>query len=78
MINLKERNKRKIWRTESYKGHRMKTSDIDDAFEELVNELGADTVAQELLNWMGSSERADALTAIYVDYDLLDETKYVD
>lgn len=63
---------------ESYKGHRMSTSDVDDAFEELVDKLGADTVAQELLNWMSSSEQADALTSIYVDYDLIDETEYVD
>lgn len=63
---------------EAYKGHKMKTSDVDDAYDELIDMLGAETVARELLNWMGSSEQADALTAIYVDYDLMDDTEYVD
>lgn len=65
-------------KSEAYKGHRMKTSDVDDAFEELIDLLGAETVAQELLNWMSSSEQADALTSIYVDYDLMDDTEYID
>lgn len=65
-------------KSEAYKGYKMKTSDVDDAYEELIDLLGAETVAQELLNWMSSSEQADALTSIYVDYDLMEDTEYID
>lgn len=62
---------------EAYKGWKMKTSDVDNAFDDLISLIGADTVALELLNWMSSSERADALTAIYVDYDLAENSPYI-
>lgn len=63
-------------KTEAYHGHKMKTSDVGDAFDELMELLDAETIAREILNYMSTSEQADALTAIYIDYDI--ESEYVD
>lgn len=65
-----KKEEKKVSKKEAYKGRSIRNSDVDDAFDELMDMLGAETVAQELYNYFDSSELADALVSIYVDYDI--------
>lgn len=65
-----KKDEKKASKKEAYKGRSIRNSDVDDAFDELMDMLGAETVAQELYNYFDSSELADALVSIYVDYDI--------
>ena len=69
-LRPKKNEKKASKRKEAYKGRSIRNSDVDDAFDELMDMLGAETVAQELYNYFDSSELADELVSIYVDYDI--------
>lgn len=64
-------------RKEAYKGKSIRNSDVAEAWDELVDLIGIEAVAEGLYDWFDSSDLADALVSIYIDNDLDEESEYI-